>query len=88
MGSILQPSKQLYRVFASSSHSLPVMRCLATDSESAELCLYPCEAGLGSLELLSPLFGKLWNDDSGPLGLEYTKLLQKSKGSTYQIVST
>jgi polynucleotide 5'-hydroxyl-kinase GRC3/NOL9 len=88
MGWILLPSKKLYRVFASSSHSLPVMRCLAADSEPAELRLHPCKVGLGSLESLSPLFGKLWNDNSGPLGLEYTKLVQKTKRSTFQVVST
>ncbi|KAE9369520.1 hypothetical protein N431DRAFT_345755 [Stipitochalara longipes BDJ] len=86
MGSILKPSKHSYRVFASSSHSLPVMRCLATDSESAELRLHPCEVGLGSLEVLSPLFGRLWNNNSGTLGLLNTTLLQKSKESTFQIL--
>jgi polynucleotide 5'-hydroxyl-kinase GRC3/NOL9 len=89
MGSILRPSKQVYRVFASSSHSLPVMRCLATDSESAELRLHSCDVGLESLESLSPLFGKLWNDNSGSyLSPEYTKLLPKTKRCTFQIVSS
>jgi polynucleotide 5'-hydroxyl-kinase GRC3/NOL9 len=88
MGSILQPSKQTHRVFAPSSHSLPVMRCLATDPESAELRLHPLGVGLESLEPLSPLFGKLWNDGSGPLGPEYTILVQKNKRATFQVVST
>jgi polynucleotide 5'-hydroxyl-kinase GRC3/NOL9 len=87
MGSILRPSKRFYRVFAPSSHSLPVIRCLATDTESAELRLHPFEAGLRSLELLSPLFGKLWNEGRSPLGPEYTDLVQKSKGATFQVVS-
>ena len=87
MGSILRPSKRLYRVFAPSSHSLPVIRCLATDTESAELRLYPFEAGLRTLELLSPLFGKLWNEGPSPLGPEYKDLVQKSKGATFQVVS-
>jgi polynucleotide 5'-hydroxyl-kinase GRC3/NOL9 len=87
MGSILKPSKKYHRVFAPSSHSLPVIRCLATDTESAELCLHQCEVGLRSLESLSPLFGKLWNEDPGPLGPEYTKVIQKTKRSTFQVVS-
>jgi polynucleotide 5'-hydroxyl-kinase GRC3/NOL9 len=88
MGSILQPSKQAYRVYAPCSHSLPVIRCLATDVEAAEIRLHQCDVGLASLEVLSPLFGKLWNDKSGPLGMESERLIQNTKRSTFQIVST
>jgi polynucleotide 5'-hydroxyl-kinase GRC3/NOL9 len=87
MGSTLQASKQSYRVFASSSHSLPVMRCLAANTDGAEIHLHQCEVGLGLLESLSPLFGKLWNDKSGSLGAEYASLLQETKKSTFQVVS-
>ncbi len=87
MGSILRPSKRLFRVFAPSSHSLPVIRCLATDTESAELCLSSFEDGLRSLESLSPLFGKLWDEGRSPLGPEYTGLVQESRGATFQVVS-
>jgi polynucleotide 5'-hydroxyl-kinase GRC3/NOL9 len=88
MGSTLHPSKQSYRVFASCSHSLPVIRCLATDVEGAEIRLHQCEAGLGPIEPLSPLFGKLWNNKSGPLGIEFARLILTNERSTFQVVST
>jgi polynucleotide 5'-hydroxyl-kinase GRC3/NOL9 len=86
MGAPLPSSQTRYRVSAPSSHSLPVIRCLGTDVNDAEIRLYQCENGLGSLQFLSPLFGRLWNDGSGALGPEYQSMLQKSKTSTFQIV--
>jgi polynucleotide 5'-hydroxyl-kinase GRC3/NOL9 len=86
LGATLQPSKSRYRIYAPLSHSLPVIRCLATDINEAEVCLYQCVSGLGHLKSLSPLFGRLWNDGSGPLGQEYKTLLKLEK-STFQIVS-
>jgi polynucleotide 5'-hydroxyl-kinase GRC3/NOL9 len=87
MGATLLPSKVFYRVFSSSSHALPVVRCLATDVDGADVRLRPCENGLKTLYSLSPLFGKLWNDDCGPLGPEYPHLVGQDKKSTFQIVS-
>jgi len=59
---------------------------MATDIDAAEICLHQYESGLGDLNSLSPLFGKLWNDGSGSLGPEFESLLGKKYGSTYQIV--
>ncbi|KAK6582709.1 hypothetical protein PZA11_005117 [Diplocarpon coronariae] len=70
MGSTLQQSNRFYRVFAASSHSLPVIRCLSTEVDSAEVLLRVCNSGLNLLEKLSPLFGRLWQDQSCPLGPE------------------
>ena len=87
MGSALRPSKAKYRFYAPSSHSLPVIRCLGTEINHAHIQLHQCESGLGHLSSLSPLFGKMWNDSSGPLGIEYDSLIRKKKRSTFQIVS-
>ncbi|TVY46875.1 Polynucleotide 5'-hydroxyl-kinase [Lachnellula occidentalis] len=86
LGATLQASKNLHRVYAPSSHALPVLRCMATEIDAAEVCLHQCESGLGHLKSLSPLFGKLWNDGSGPLGPDFESILRLKHGSTYQIV--
>ena len=50
MGATLHPSKTAHQVFAASSHSLPVLRCLSTDVDSAEIVLRNCKTGLEGLE--------------------------------------
>lgn len=86
LGATLQASKTLHRVYAPSSHALPVIRCMATDIDAAEISLHQCESGLGHLNVLSPLFGKLWNDGSGSLGPEFESLLGKKDSSSFQTV--
>jgi polynucleotide 5'-hydroxyl-kinase GRC3/NOL9 len=67
MGATLQ-AKDRHKFCTPSSHSLPVMRCLGTEANSAKFILHQNRSGLANLSSLSPLFGKLWNDDCGPLG--------------------
>ncbi|CAG8961297.1 hypothetical protein HYFRA_00013758 [Hymenoscyphus fraxineus] len=86
LGATLTASKKSYTVYSPSSHSLPVIRCSATDIKSAEICFQPHKSGLETLQDLSPLFGKLWNEDCGPLGPDFEFLLQNQKPSTYQIL--
>ncbi|TVY55558.1 Polynucleotide 5'-hydroxyl-kinase GRC3 [Lachnellula cervina] len=86
LGATLQASKTLHKVYAPSSHALPVIRCMATEIDAAEVCLHQYESGLGNLKSLSPLFGKLWNDGSGPLGSEFESRLGTKRDSTCQIV--
>jgi polynucleotide 5'-hydroxyl-kinase GRC3/NOL9 len=59
---------------------------MVTDIDASEICLHQHESGLGDLNSLSPLFGKLWSDGSGSLGPEFESLLGKKHGSTYQTV--
>lgn len=87
LGATLEPSNSFYRVFAPSTHSLPVLRCLETDINDAEIILRQCESGLDLLKPLSSLYGRLWNDGTGPLGPDYSSLLAGDKTSTFQIVS-
>lgn len=86
LGATLQPSKSKYKVYVPLSHSLPVIRCLATDISKAEICLHQFESGLEPLRRLSPLFGRLWNDGSSPMGNNY-KTLSKIEKSSFEIVS-
>ncbi|CZT49916.1 related to GRC3 Protein required for cell growth and possibly involved in rRNA processing [Rhynchosporium secalis] len=86
MGATLQSSETSYRVVAASSQSLPVIRCLSTDVNTADIVLRNCNSGLEDLEKLSPLFGRLWNSHSGPLGAEYQELLPRFRKSTFQIL--
>lgn len=86
MGSTLRPSDAFHRVFAASSHALPVIRCQGNEVSAAEILLRVCSSGLELLETLSPLFGRLWHKDGGPLGAEYSDLLPKFNKSTFRIV--
>ncbi|KAF8866151.1 hypothetical protein BDZ45DRAFT_780776 [Acephala macrosclerotiorum] len=86
MGSTLQASKASYPVFAESSHSLPVIRCLATDVNEAEISIHQHQSGLETLGALSPLFSKLGNENPASLGLQFRDTLQKSTKSTFQIL--
>jgi polynucleotide 5'-hydroxyl-kinase GRC3/NOL9 len=86
LGATLGFSDRFYRVFAPSSHSLPVLRCPATDVNDAEIELHPCNSGINRLKPLSSLFSKLWNDDTAALGSEFASLLRGNRRSTFQIV--
>lgn len=86
LGATLTASKKSYMVYSPASHSLPVIRCSATDVNHAEICFQSYKSGLETLQGLSPLFGKLWNEDCGPLGPDFEYLLRKQKPGTYQMV--
>lgn len=82
----LPVSDKRYRIFAPSSHSLPVIRCMATDASDAEISLHQCDSGLKALELLSPLYARMWNNGSRTFGSEYEHLLSNKKRSSFQLV--
>jgi polynucleotide 5'-hydroxyl-kinase GRC3/NOL9 len=87
LGSVLQASKAFYRVFAAASHALPVIRCPASDIEDTIIRIQSFDNGLGSLNGLSPLFGKLWNE-AGPVSQDSNGSVSSPKqNSTFQIVS-
>ncbi|TKA58223.1 hypothetical protein B0A49_11844 [Cryomyces minteri] len=58
-GATLRPSSTLYRVFAPSTHALPVI--LNPFPREAELEFWPPSHSLRLLEKLSPLYGRIWN---------------------------
>ncbi|KAF2144519.1 uncharacterized protein K452DRAFT_306341 [Aplosporella prunicola CBS 121167] len=57
-GAILRAGPQTRRILAPASHALPVIRCLSPDGSEVQLKSVRLE--LGSLENLSPLYGRLW----------------------------
>ncbi|QSZ31138.1 hypothetical protein DSL72_000701 [Monilinia vaccinii-corymbosi] len=87
LGSILKASTLKHRIHAAASHSLPVIRCPDGEISPAVLHLHQSDCGMRSLESLSPLFGKLWNDDAQVFGSGNSHLSTKIGRSTFQIVS-
>lgn len=61
MGAKLYPSSRAYRVYAPSTHSLPVIKCVSGVSGEAEVELKSCHNGLARLRDISPLYQKIWN---------------------------
>ncbi|KAF9891737.1 Polynucleotide 5'-hydroxyl-kinase grc3 [Aspergillus nanangensis] len=61
MGAKLHPSPKLYRVYAPSTHSLPVIKCVSGVDGSAEIEIKSCHSGIYRLNDLSPLYHRIWN---------------------------
>lgn len=66
MGAKLHPSPRLYRVYAPSTHSLPVVKCVSGVNGDAEVEIRSCRSGIYRLRDLSPLYQRIWNDESTP----------------------
>lgn len=88
MGYTLQASETSYPVFALASHSLPVIRCLGTEIDDAEISLHQYQSGIETLAALSPLFDNLGNNHACSVGSPYDDTPQIPVKSTFQIVST
>ncbi|KAI9643647.1 Polynucleotide 5'-hydroxyl-kinase grc3 [Ciborinia camelliae] len=86
LGSILKASKTRYQVYAAASHSLPVIRCPDGELKPAVLRLHQSDCGIRSLDSLSPLFGKLWNEDTQVFGSGHSYPSAKLGKSTFQIL--
>ncbi|KAI0439129.1 hypothetical protein F4803DRAFT_564744 [Xylaria telfairii] len=78
-GATLKTSQAVSWVYAPQSHALPVIRC--TSYATLELHPHPCTQELKDLELLSPLFRKVWCE--GPSSTTNDKA-----GDTFQILFT
>ncbi|PLB45756.1 polynucleotide 5'-hydroxyl-kinase grc3 [Aspergillus steynii IBT 23096] len=61
MGAKLHPSSRVYRVYAPSTHSLPVIKCVASVDGAAEIEVKSCHSGIYRLRDLSPLYQRVWN---------------------------
>ncbi|GAB1215075.1 Polynucleotide 5'-hydroxyl-kinase grc3 [Aspergillus terreus] len=61
MGAKLHPSPRLYRVYAPSTHSLPVIKCVSGVDGAAEVEIKSCHSGIYRLRDLSPLYQRIWN---------------------------
>ncbi|KAJ5103745.1 Pre-mRNA cleavage complex II Clp1 [Penicillium argentinense] len=61
MGAKLRPSSKVYRVYAPSTHSLPVIKCVSGVDGEAEVEFKSCNNGLARLRDASPLYQRIWN---------------------------
>jgi hypothetical protein len=61
MGAKLHPSVKTYRVYAPSTHSLPVIKCVSGVEGFAEIELQSCSSNLQGLKELSPHYSRIWN---------------------------
>ncbi|KAJ5684244.1 uncharacterized protein N7477_000589 [Penicillium maclennaniae] len=61
MGAKMHPSSRVYRVYAPSTHSLPVIKCVSSVDGEAEVEIKSCSSGLARLRDLSPLYQRIWN---------------------------
>ena len=90
LGATLSASETVYAVYAPSSHSLPVIRFLYSDNDKAEIRLHQSNSGLRSLRHLSPLFARLWNENSSlepkDPNLSRQESPWRSQRSSFQIV--
>ncbi|PTU25177.1 hypothetical protein P175DRAFT_0451630 [Aspergillus ochraceoroseus IBT 24754] len=66
MGAKLHPSPRVYRVYAPSTHSLPVLKCVSGVDGAAEVEFKSCHSGIYRLRELSPLYQRVWNHKNTP----------------------
>lgn len=61
MGAKLFACPKLFRVFAPSTHSLPVIKCVSGIEGYAEIEVRSCFNGICRLRGMSPLYDRIWN---------------------------
>ncbi|KAL2379541.1 hypothetical protein RJZ90_005210 [Blastomyces dermatitidis] len=83
MGAKLHPSPRLYRVYAPSTHSLPVIKCVSGVEDYAEVEIRSYNNGLFRLRNLSNLYHRIWNSNEPAPG----SILQAGGLSSFSIVS-
>lgn len=87
MGAKLHPSQKSYRVYAPSTHSLPVIKCVAGVDGEAEVELKSCNNGLARLRDISPLYQKIWNGQNSAADKVTLKGAAKDSRRSYSVVS-
>ncbi|KAL1967595.1 hypothetical protein VTN77DRAFT_3110 [Rasamsonia byssochlamydoides] len=85
MGAKLHPSPKLYRVYAPSTHSLPVIKCVSGIEGYAEVEIQSCHSGIYRLGELSPLYHRIWN--SGETAADRVTLKGSSR-RTFSVLYT
>ncbi|KAL8798674.1 MAG: hypothetical protein Q9182_006485 [Xanthomendoza sp. 2 TL-2023] len=65
LGAVLYPSSSAHRVFAPSTHSLPVIRPVRNPfgppDQPVEISILSFQCGIRLLKQISPMFGLIWN---------------------------
>ncbi|OAT03062.1 protein grc3, variant 4 [Blastomyces dermatitidis ER-3] len=82
MGAKLHPSPRLYRVYAPSTHSLPVIKCVSGVEDYAEVEIRSYNNGLFRLRNLSNLYHRIWNSNEPAPG----SILQAGGLSSFSIL--
>lgn len=87
MGAKLHPSPRVYRVYAPSTHSLPVIKCVAGVDGEAEIEVKSCQSGLSRLGDVSPLYQRIWNGGNTAADkLTLKKSVAKNHRRTFSVV--
>jgi polynucleotide 5'-hydroxyl-kinase GRC3/NOL9 len=86
MGAKLHPSSQLHRVYAPSTHSLPVIKCVAGIDGDAEVEIKSCNSGIARLRDLSPLYQRIWAGDNTAADKVTLKGVTKDSKRTFSVV--
>lgn len=85
MGAKLYPCDRLYRVYAPSTHSLPILKSISGLNGFSEFELISVDDGLPELAKVSNLFHRIWN---GSMAISPRCMLTLSKeGASFSLVS-
>ena len=87
MGAKLHPSPRLYRVYAPSTHSLPVIKCVSGVDEAAEIEVKSCHSGISRLRDLAPLYRRIWNGKNTSADKLTLRNAPSSAKRTFSVVS-
>lgn len=86
MGAKLHPSSRVYRVYAPSTHSLPVIKCVAGVDGEAEVEFKSSNSGLSRLRDISPLYQRIWNGQNTAADKVTLKDAPKKSRRTFSVV--
>jgi polynucleotide 5'-hydroxyl-kinase GRC3/NOL9 len=87
MGAKLHPSSRVYRVYAPSTHSLPVIKCVTGVDGAAEVEFKSCHSGISRLRDLSPLYQRVWNSGNTLADRLSLKTLGQDTRRSFSVVS-
>ncbi|RAK77190.1 putative RNA processing protein Grc3 [Aspergillus fijiensis CBS 313.89] len=88
MGAKLHPSSRVYRVYAPSTHSLPVIKCVSGVDGAAEIEVMSCHSGIYRLRHLSPLYERVWNSKNTAADKITLKNVSPSTKRTFSVLYT
>ncbi|KAL4980408.1 hypothetical protein BDW66DRAFT_166544 [Aspergillus desertorum] len=88
MGAKLHPSPRVYRVYAPSTHSLPVIKCVTGVNGAAEVEFKSCHSGITRLRGLSPLYQRVWNSGNTPADKLSLKTVGQAARRTFSVLHT
>ncbi|KAJ5390534.1 Polynucleotide 5'-hydroxyl-kinase grc3 [Penicillium cataractarum] len=88
MGAKLHPSARAYRVYAPSTHSLPVIKCVSGVEGEAEVEIKSCKSGIARLRDISPIYQKIWNGQNTAADKFTLKGALKDSRRTFSVLYT